>query len=200
MQDTVKFTINLDGNAYTGIAQLDKALGNFNVKASSTPKLLESINQAAFKINNIFHAAQSTIGSVVNTMRTFEAANMQQVEGESRLAQVMRNTMDATDGQIDAIKELVSVQQQLGVVGDEVQMAGLFIGDDAEGMPQNDIEKLRNLCEAREVLYVECDLLDVFNIKYIAIEKYDFAHTPGQNNQQFSTTAYSDDDFSLIVK
>lgn len=82
----------------------------------------------------------------------------------------------------------------------EIQIAGLFIGDDAEGMPQNDIEKLRNLCEAREVLYVECDLLDVFNIKYIAIEKYDFAHTPGRNNQQFSITAYSDDDFSLIVK
>ena len=28
MSETVNFTINLDGNAYTGIAQLDKALGN----------------------------------------------------------------------------------------------------------------------------------------------------------------------------
>ena len=30
MSNTLQFTINLDGNAYTGIAQLDKALGKFN--------------------------------------------------------------------------------------------------------------------------------------------------------------------------
>ena len=30
MSETVNFTINIGGNAYTGIAQLDKALGKFN--------------------------------------------------------------------------------------------------------------------------------------------------------------------------
>ena len=30
MSNTVQFTLNLDGNAYTGIAQLYKTLGKFN--------------------------------------------------------------------------------------------------------------------------------------------------------------------------
>ena len=51
-----------------------------------------------------------------------------------------------------------------------------------------------------EVVEVECDLFEVFNIRYIAIEKFDFAHTAGRQNQQFSINAYSDDDFSLLVK
>ena len=68
MSNTVQFTINLDGNAYTGIAQLDKVLGKFNVQATSTPKLMERINNAAFKINNIFQAVQNTVGSVGNVV------------------------------------------------------------------------------------------------------------------------------------
>ena len=46
MSNTVQFTINLDGNAYTGIAQLDKVLGKFNVQATSTHKLMERIRTA----------------------------------------------------------------------------------------------------------------------------------------------------------
>ena len=68
MSNTVQFTINLDGNAYTGIAQLDKVLGKFNVQATSTPKLMERINNAAFKINNIFQAVQNTVGTVGNVV------------------------------------------------------------------------------------------------------------------------------------
>ena len=36
----------------------------------------------------------------------------------------MRNTMGASMAEIDSIKELASAQQQLGVIGDEVQLAG----------------------------------------------------------------------------
>ena len=74
------------------------------------------------------------------------------------------------------------------------------MGEDDDDIPMADLEKLRSLCETREVVEVECDLFEVFNIKYIAIEKFDFAHTAGRKNQQFSITAYSDDDFSLLVK
>lgn len=81
-----------------------------------------------------------------------------------------------------------------------IQIAGLFMGNDQDDIPMDDLGKLRNLCEAREVIEVECDLLEIFNIRYIAIEKFEFAHTAGRQNQQFSITAYSDDDFSLLVK
>ena len=43
---------------------------------------------------------------------------------QSQLAHVMGNTMDATQGQIDAINQLTSAQQQLGVVSQTAQVAG----------------------------------------------------------------------------
>ncbi|MCH5319881.1 MAG: hypothetical protein J1E38_09275 [Paramuribaculum sp.] len=35
----------------------------------------------------------------------------------------MRNSMGTTDGQIQSIKDLCSAQQELGVIGDKVQLA-----------------------------------------------------------------------------
>ena len=45
-----------------------------------------------------------------------------QESAETRLAQAMRNSMGATDEQIQSIKDLTSQQQALGIVGDEVQL------------------------------------------------------------------------------
>ena len=43
------------------------------------------------------------------------------IQGEQKLATVMRNRMGATNDSVKAIKDLISAQQQLGVVGKEVQ-------------------------------------------------------------------------------
>lgn len=123
-QNSVEFKINLNGNAYTGIAQLDKAMGKLNVTAQSTPKFMERINVAAFKLNNIFMAAKTVIGGIDDAFSSCVAANQAQQEAETKLAQVMRNTMDASDEQIESIKKLTAAQQALGVIGDEVQLAG----------------------------------------------------------------------------
>ena len=88
MSNTVQFTINLDGNAYTGIAQLDKALGKFNVQATSTPKIMERINNAAFKINNLFQAAQNTIGKVGNAI-----GKVVEIGGENELQRLDMTTL-----------------------------------------------------------------------------------------------------------
>ena len=40
----------------------------------------------------------------------------------------MRNTMGATEEEIQSIKNLCSAQQELGVVGDEVQRAAVLCG------------------------------------------------------------------------
>lgn len=47
-----------------------------------------------------------------------------QAEAETKLAAVMRNTMGARTAEINSIKALASEQQRLGVIGDEVQLAG----------------------------------------------------------------------------
>lgn len=52
-----------------------------------------------------------------------QASNVQAV-AESRLAHVMQTTMSATSSQIQNIKDLVTEQQRLGVIGDEIQLSG----------------------------------------------------------------------------
>lgn len=64
MSNTLQFTINLDGNAYTGLAKINNALNKVNVNTTKTPSLMDRISDAAFKINNIFGAVQNTIGKV----------------------------------------------------------------------------------------------------------------------------------------
>lgn len=47
-----------------------------------------------------------------------------QAEAETKLETVMRQRMKSTDASIQSVKDFTSAQQNLGVVGDEVQLAG----------------------------------------------------------------------------
>lgn len=123
-QNSVEFRINLNGNAYTGVATLDKALGKLNVDAKSTTSLFDKIGASAIKLNNIFQLASSAMSTVTGAFSSCIQANQAQQEAETKLAQVMRNTMAASDAQIESVKALTAAQQQLGVIGDEVQLAG----------------------------------------------------------------------------
>lgn len=48
-----------------------------------------------------------------------------QLEAETRLDQVLKNTTGATKKQIQAVKDYASELQEVGVIGDEVQLSGL---------------------------------------------------------------------------
>lgn len=69
-------------------------------------------------------AAAFAVKKLVNFgAKSIKLAEIQQ-EAEKKLETVMRQRMKATDGAIQSIKDFASAQQQLGVVGDEVQLAG----------------------------------------------------------------------------
>ena len=67
---------------------------------------------------------KNTLNSCMASLNEWTSAYSAQVEVEKKLEVNMQNTMSATDEEIQSIKDLCSVQQQLGVVGDEVQLAG----------------------------------------------------------------------------
>lgn len=121
---TVNVTFNLDGNIYTGIAEIDKAMSKMNVTAKSSLKAFDSINKVAFKVNNILSATRTIVSGVTNTVQKFTAASRVQAEAETKLAAVMRNTMGAGREELQGILDLTAAQQKLGVIGDEVQLAG----------------------------------------------------------------------------
>lgn len=75
----------------------------------------------------------------------------------------------------------------------QVNISGVLIGENDGELPEEDMIKLKNLCEHRGVLEVESKIFTVFNITRIAIESYEFPFTKGMNNQMYVIKAYSDD-------
>jgi hypothetical protein len=81
-----------------------------------------------------------------------------------------------------------------------INISGLLYNvDDDMVYPADDVKRLRDYCEARQSLEVECELFTLFNITHIVIENYELPFTKGENRQQYSITAYSDEIFELLI-
>ncbi len=118
--NTVNFVVNINGNASSELTQINSGFNVLNGTVNETQSLFSRIGQVTFHFNNIV----SAISNVTSKMREFADANKLQQVAENQLSQVMKNTMGASTGEINSIKELASAQQRLGVIGDEVQLAG----------------------------------------------------------------------------
>ena len=125
--NTVEYKIKLKGEGADSVDKLKhlvEGLGGSIEQAKERSEGLKTsllnFNQAVGAIQNVA-AAFSQVSSAVSGMTQFYAA---QVEAETKLQTVMRNTMDATDDEVQSIKDLCSAQQELGVVGADVQVAG----------------------------------------------------------------------------
>ncbi len=158
MAESVQFTINLNGNAYTGIAQLDKALGKFNLNASSTPALLERINGAAFKINNIFSAAQTVVGKVAGSIEKLIDVGSENEMQKMNMTTLFKGNADAAEEMFDKISQygkatvydktgLIEAQKTMmsfGLTGEKSFETLKQIGDIAMG----DKQKMQSLALA----------------------------------------------------
>ena len=80
--------------------------------------------RSAVDIKAAFDMAIGTIRMLVSESKEFMSAYQTQIEAEARLAATMRNSTGATNKQIQSVKDLASEIQRLGIVGDEVQLAG----------------------------------------------------------------------------
>ena len=109
-------------------------LKNLVLDANALKKVMSATVNETEKLNKKFinfaaiatgiDSFNSTLSNIKNTVSDLTGAYAAQIEVETQLASNMRNSMDATDEQIQSIKDLCSAQQQLGVIGDEVQLAG----------------------------------------------------------------------------
>ena len=123
---TVSITFKFDGDEKS-----------FKELISTTEGLEKAMKGAVVQVNNLkdtlinFAALASWIQAAQNILSTLESsfkgladAYSVQEMAETRLATVMQQRMGATGEQINKIKELASAQQEIGVVGDEVQLSG----------------------------------------------------------------------------
>lgn len=81
-----------------------------------------------------------------------------------------------------------------------INVQGLLTTPNAEEFPGQHLLKLRQYLTAAEPLDVLCPLFDNLGITRIVVETYSFPFTKGPENQNYSFTAYSDKDWSLLIK
>ena len=100
---------------------------------SSMQNMASGINKSCSGMSKAFGGLKkvlSVAAIIYAAKRLYEAGKVaaeaydKQAEAEMKLARVMRNTMRASNGEIQSILDLAEAQQKLGIVGDEVQLAG----------------------------------------------------------------------------
>jgi len=116
MAHSVEYILNI---AAKNTAVIDKTAG----KVQHLTKQTNAANAVLKKLGGVA-VAYFGISKVVSYVNASVAAYQRQMVAETKLQQIMRNTMNATDGEIESIKKLASAQQKLGVIGDEIQLAG----------------------------------------------------------------------------
>ena len=127
MAQTVEYTLklNIDGKDHviklaSDTKELVEQLGLANAKGDSLRDTLLKANNLTQVFQNATQGIQEITGTLLGLADTYAT---QQIN-ETKLANNMRNTMDAREEDIQSILDLCSAQQQLGVIGGEVQLAG----------------------------------------------------------------------------
>lgn len=117
----IKYNIKISVDGKEAVVETTRSVKDLANEAEATRKALRTWTNLALSTQ----ALTSSLQSLTGLMKEYSDANRAQIEVETKLATVMKQRMSASDAEIQSIKDLASAQQALGVVGDEVQLAGI---------------------------------------------------------------------------
>lgn len=125
MTKEVSFTIkiNSDGGVKKVTAdakELGKALSEVQEEAERAKQSVITWAQASQAVD----ALQNSIAQLQGVLCELTQAYQVQLVAETQLDTIMRQRMGSTDAEIQSVKQLCAAQQELGVIGDEVQLSG----------------------------------------------------------------------------
>lgn len=128
MAKNVKLSVTLDINGRPLIEQTSrmakeaskslKGMGDAARGARSSLASLRDISMVATGLSTAFQ-------SITAECKVLTDAYQLQLESETKLETVMRQRMNASAQDIQAMKDLASAQQQIGIIGDEVTLMGM---------------------------------------------------------------------------
>ena len=127
MGNKVSILLSLEGNAQNKMLDLMVNAEKTGVALDKAKEKMKNYSDALSKGANysmIFEGLANSLSRVQSATKDLTSAFMKQQQVETQLATIMGNTMGATEAEVQAIKDLCSAQQELGVIGDEVQLAG----------------------------------------------------------------------------
>lgn len=121
---SITFKLDSDGKGFKDLAKDAEGLKKVITSTVTEAQQLKGnvINFAALATG--IDAAQRSFNQLATGMKNLADAYAVQEVNETRLATVMAQRMGATAAEIQSIKDLCSAQQELGVIGDEVQLSG----------------------------------------------------------------------------
>lgn len=111
------------GKAPKDIGKLNKRLQRTQSNAKKAANAVKKIGKAV-KIAGGVAMAVLSLKALKNVTDKLADAAREQLLNEKKLETVLKQRTNATDDQIKSVLKLTSAQQQLGVIGDEVQIAG----------------------------------------------------------------------------
>lgn len=123
---TISIGFKVDGGA-DGLNTLTMKAGDLRKAMEATVTEAQRLEDKATTFSSIAVGIDSvthTISDLQSVMGELSDAYAVQIEAETKLQTVMQQRMSASEADIQSIKDLCSAQQQLGVIGDEVQLAG----------------------------------------------------------------------------
>lgn len=106
--------------------QASKASNSMRGMQNSVSRSCNGMAKAAAGLKKAFAAvgAAVSLAAIVSAAKDAAAAYDEQVQNEVRLAQAMRNTMSATNDEIQSVLDLADAQEQLGIIDANAQVAG----------------------------------------------------------------------------
>lgn len=121
---SITFKLDSDGKGFKDLANDAEGLKKVITSTVTEAQQLKGnvINFAALATG--IDAVQRSFNQLQRGMKDLADAYAVQEVAETKLATVMRQRMSATDAEIQSIKDLASAQQEIGVIGDEVQLSG----------------------------------------------------------------------------
>lgn len=103
--------------------QVTQGIDNIGKQAKGMTKSFGSVGVSAKALGGVLAAAFS-VRAIQNYTKEAKKLYQLQVEGETKLAQVMKNTMSAGKADIKEVRELAKEQQKLGIISEGIQLAG----------------------------------------------------------------------------
>ena len=123
--NTAPLSTQIKGAAAGAQTQLNGAFKGVSVQASKAAGGIGAKFSGLFAKLGGLMAAAFALGRIKAMVSEWQSLYRTQLESEIKISVTMRNATNATMEQIQAVKDLASHYQQLGVIGDEVQLAGM---------------------------------------------------------------------------
>ena len=132
MDNIVNFTINLNGTAYTGVAQLDEALGNVLVDVQKTQSWFGSLKDAIGASSIKLDAFIGVVEKVSQAFQSMVGSSLDFEQQQANMRTLLNGDTEATDNLIGKIREYgkATVYDRSGLI--EAQKTMMAFGLDAE--------------------------------------------------------------------